>query len=97
MGAEALALEELLEFWTLLDDEREQVAGKGGSARIRLSTCLARWSRRDWRCGCCPGSRDSVAAVAVASHFDAGCAGECNSVAGKFPGARSSESTSQLR
>ena len=40
MGAETLALEELLEFWTLLDDERELVAGKRGSTRIGFALLL---------------------------------------------------------
>lgn len=40
MGAETLALEEPLEFWTLLDDERELVAGKRGSTRIGFALLL---------------------------------------------------------
>jgi hypothetical protein len=55
-------------------------------SRTGLSTYLARWLA-----GCCrlgrPRGRYLAAAVAVAGHRDAGCAGEPDSVDGELPGA----------
>src|SRR5699024_7205042 len=66
------------------------------SLGIGLSTCLDRWSAGGVGCrfrG--PGSRDVAAAVAVAGHGDAGCAGEYDSVVGRIanPGRRSRRSS----
>src|SRR6266576_2946404 len=54
--------------------------------RTGRSTCLARWSAAGGGCwfrG--PRGRDFAAAVAVALHGDAGCAGEDDPVAGEPP------------
>src|SRR5690242_17814545 len=54
------------------------------SPRNGRSTCLARWSAaRGWCRG--PGGGYGAAAVAVAGHRDAGCAGEYDPVAGEPP------------
>src|SRR5438876_9340506 len=68
-----------------------------GSHRTGRSTCLARWSAAGGGCrfrG--PGGRDGAAAVAVADHGDAGCAGEHDPLVGEPP-ALVAEAPAELR
>ncbi len=60
--AQPLELDELVEHWTLLDDERELVSGKRGSTRLGFALLLKFYGRA----GRFPASRAELASDAVA-------------------------------
>jgi len=60
--AQPLEFDELVEHWTLLDDERELVAGKRGSTRLGFAVLLKFYARA----GRFPGGRAELASDAVA-------------------------------